>query len=161
MTTQTYGSYTALTVTNLHSLASSQTVGWQSAVIDNRSTGAIDYEILTIFDAANTAAANDKSLYVYMAPAMNDGTNWKYADGGTGTLPSGTEGSYTISTTTNNLVLLKRVFYTATDQVMQSIFTISPVYGQTMPDGFSFIVINYSGAALAASGNVVAYKAIT
>ena len=41
-----YGTYTALTITNLNSLASSATAGWQSARISNVSTLALDYEIV-------------------------------------------------------------------------------------------------------------------
>ena len=40
-----FGSYTAMTVTNLQSLASSATAGWQSARVSNVSTLALDYNI--------------------------------------------------------------------------------------------------------------------
>ena len=63
-------------------------------------------------------------------------------------------------TTTNNLVLLGVLAYTAQQQTMQGVFTLSNAFGQTMPDGFSIIIVNYTGAALSTSC-VVAYRAIT
>ena len=160
-----YGTYVALTVTNLNSLASSATAGWQSARIDNQtSVKALDYEITIKLDMANTAPANDKAVYVYISPAVttDGGTTWLQADGGTTTLPSGSEGTYTIAgvTTTNNLDLLRALAYTTADQVIQGTMRLSDLY-DTMPDGFSIIIVNYSGAAVAASGNIVAYRAIT
>lgn len=153
------GSYTALTVTNLHSLASSATAGWQSARIDNRSTKALDYEIMVLLDMANTAPANDKMVYVYVCPMMYDGSAWQVTDGGTTTLPSGSEGTYTIANP-NNLVLLGALNYTTQNQNVQKVMSLKSVLGASLPDGFSIIIVNYSGAALAASGNVVAHRAI-
>ena len=159
-----YGAFTSLTITNLNSLASSATAGWQSARIDNTSTLALDYEIVVKLDMANTAPANDKSVYVFISPAVVDssGPTWYQADGGTTTLPGGSEGTYTIAgtTATNNLDLIRALAYTTQDQVIQAVFRLSDIYS-TMPDGFQIIIVNFSGAAIAASGNVVAYRAIT
>lgn len=159
-----YGTYTALTITNLNSLASSATAGWQSARIDNQtSVKALDYEIVVSLTTANTAPANDKAVYVYISPAVttDGGTTWLQADGGTTTLPSGSQGTYTIGgvTTTNNLDLLRAVAYTAQQQTMQAVMRLSDLY-DTMPDGFQIIIVNYTGAALS-TGCVVAYRAIT
>lgn len=161
MATQTrnIGSHVSMTVTNLNSLANSATAGWQSARVDDTSTKAIDYEIIVKLDMASTAAANDKSIYVYVSPAYYDGSSWYHADGGTGTLPSGSEGTYTIGAP-NNLRILGILSYTTTDQVVQGTFNLSNAVGQTMPDGWSLVIINYSGASVASSGNMVAYKAI-
>lgn len=160
-----YGSYTAMTVTNLQSLASSATAGWQSARVDNQSSvKAIDYEIVVKLTTANTAPANDKAAYVFISPGVttDGGTTWLMADGGTTTLPSGSEGTYTIGgvTTTNNLVLLGTLAYTTQNQTMQGVFLLSNAFGYSMPDGFSIIIVNYTGAALSTSC-VVAYRAIT
>lgn len=160
-----YGTYTALTVTNLQSLANSATAGWQSARIDNQtSVKAIDYEIVVKLTTANTAPANDKAAYVFISPAVttDGGTTWLHADGGTTTLPSGSEGTYTIGgvTTTNNLKLLMTLAYTTQNQTMQGVAMLSDAMGASMPDGFSIIIVNYTGAALSTSC-VVAYRAIT
>lgn len=160
-----YGTYTALTVTNLQSLASSATAGWQSARIDNQtSVKALDYEITIKLPMANTAAANEKAVYVFASLAIttDGGTTWLQSDGGTTTLPSGSEGTYSIAgvTTTNNLAGPKRLAYTTTNQTIQATFMLSEIAGWNMPDGFSLIIVNYSGAALS-TGCVVAYRAIT
>lgn len=157
-----YGAYTALTITNLNSLANSATAGWQSDRISNLSTLALDYEILIRLNMANTAPANDRAVYVFISPAVYDGSTWYQADGGTTTLPSGTQGTYTIAgaTTTNNLDLLRALAYTTADQVIQATMRLSDLY-DTMPDGFSIIIVDFSGAAVGASDNIVAYRPIT
>jgi hypothetical protein len=156
-----YGSYTAVTVTALQSLASSATAGWQSGRISNVSTKAIDYNIFVKLTTANTAPANDKAAYVYISPAISTdgGTTWLQSDGGTTTLPSGTEGTYTIASP-NNLKLLGVLSYTTQQMVMQGSFSLSGAVGLSMPEGFSIIIVNYTGAALSTSC-VVAYEAIT
>lgn len=157
-----YGAYTALTVTNLQSLASSATAGWQSIRIDNQtSVKALDFEIFVKLTTANTAPANDKAAYVYLCPMMttDGGTTWLASDQGTTTLPTGAEGTTTIASP-NNLKLLGQLAYTTQQMVMQGSFLLSTCFGQYMPDGFSLIVINFSGAALSTSC-VVAYRAIT
>ena len=156
-----YGSYTAVTVTNLQSRASSATAGWQSARISNVSTKAVDYNIFVKLTTANTAPANDKAAYVYISPAMSTdgGTTWLQSDGGTGTLPGGSEGTYTIASP-NNLKLLGILWYTTQQMVMQGHFALSSTVGLSMPEGFQIIIVNYTGAALS-TGCVVSYEAIT
>jgi hypothetical protein len=155
-----YGSSTSLTVTGLASLANSATVGWQSDKIDNTSTKAIDYLIECTFPMASTAAANDKTVYLYACPAYYDGTTWYYSDGGTTTLPSGSNSAYTIGAS-NNLMLLKSWTYTATGQTVQGTVNLSQALGSSMPQGFSLIVVNYTGAAMAASGAKIQVTPIT
>lgn len=158
-----YGSYTALTVTNLQSLASSATAGWQSARIDNQSSvKALDFEIVVKLTTANTAPANDKCAYVYISPAMttDGGTTWLQTDQGTTTLPTGSEGTTTIVAGGGNLKLLGILSYATQQMVMQGVFNVSNAVGNSMPDGFSIIIINYTGAALSTSC-VVSYRAIT
>jgi len=66
-----YGTYTAMTVTNLQSLAidtADPFAGWQSARVDNQTTTkAVDYEIQILLSTAATAPANDKAIYVYIS----------------------------------------------------------------------------------------------
>lgn len=156
-----FGAYTAVTVTNLQSLASSATAGWQSGRISNISTLALDYNIFVKLTTANTAPANDQAAYVYISPAMSTdaGTTWLHADQGTTTLPTGTEGTTTIASP-NNLILLGILNYKTQQMVMQGNFLLSNAFGQFMPEGFSIIIINFSGAALS-TACVVAYEAIT
>lgn len=158
-----YGSYTAVTVTSLQSLASSATAGWQSARIDNQtSVKALDYEIFVKLTTANTAPANDKAMYVYVSPAIttDGGSTWLHADQGTTTLPTGSEGTTTIVAGGGNMRLLGVLAYTTQNMTVQGSFNLSNAIGQSMPDGFSIIIVNFSGAALS-TGCVVSYRAIT
>jgi hypothetical protein len=157
-----YGAYTAMTVTSLQSLASSATAGWRSALIDNQtSVKALDYEIFIKLTTANTAPANDKQAYVFACPGMttDGGTTWLMSDQGTGTLPTTSEGTTTIATP-NDLKPLGILSYTTQQMVMQGSFMLSNAVGQFMPDGFSIIITNFTGAALS-TACVVAYRALT
>lgn len=151
-----YGSTTVLTVTNLQSLASSATAGWQSDRIDNQTTTkAVDYEIFVKLTTANTAPGADKCMYIYVCPFYYDtiNTTWYATDQGTTTLPTGTQGTTTIASP-NSLLLGKILPYTTQQMVCQGIFFLSPLFGGQIPDGFSIIIINYSGAALSTSCKV-------
>lgn len=153
------GTPTTFTITNLNSLANSATAGWQSVRVDNTSNLYTDYLINVKVDMANTSPANDKAMYVYLCPWYYDGSTWYANSGGTTTLPSGSEGTYTIASP-NNLVPLGILAYTTADAIMQGAFTLSSAFGQDMPDGWSLVIINYTGAAIASSGNVVQYTGL-
>lgn len=156
-----YNQYIGLTTTNLQSLANSATVGWQSARIDNQTLiNALDYEITIKLTTANTAPANDKAIYIYASPAgtIDGGTTWLHCDGGTATLPSGTESAYTI-TSPNDLVLLGVLNYTTQNMTCQKTFLLSNAFGFFMPDGFSLVIVNFSGAALG-TGCTVGYRSV-
>jgi hypothetical protein len=147
-----YGSTTVMTVTNLQSLASSATAGWQSDKVSNLSNLAMDYEISVKLTTANTAAANDKCMYVYICPfyTTDGGTTWVAGSQGTATQPTGTQGTTTIASP-NQLRLLGVLNYTTQNMTVQDNFLLSSVFGSSMPDAFSIIIINFSGAALSTS----------
>ena len=155
------GTYTALAVTALQSMNNSQTIGWKSVLIDLQ-TALLpqDVEIFVKLTTANTAPANDKAAYVYICPAIttDGGTTWLYSDGGTGTLPTSGDASYTIANP-NDLILLGPMNYTTQQMTMQQWFSLSNAVGQTMPDGFLVIIVDFTGAALSTSC-VVAYRPV-
>lgn len=157
MATLVYGSLNTLTVTNLHSLASSATAGWQSAEIDNTGTIYVDALVQVVLDFANTAPANDKCVYIYAAGGAETGKLSNPA--------SGTQGSITlvdITANAQNLRLLGTIPYTTTDEVAESSpFSVANAFGGVMPAFWSVVLMNYSGAALAASGNTVKWRGIT
>ena len=154
------GTHTALTTTNLASLANSATVGWQSERVNLTAT-ALDYEIFVKLTMQAGAPASDKAAYVYVCPFYHYGTNYYAASQGTATLPTGTQGATTIASP-NNLRLLGVLSYTTTTMVLQDTFLISNCFGAEMPDSFSIIIINFTGATTNATvaNNVVAYKTI-
>ena len=150
-----YSSVQTMTVTNLHSKASSATAGWQSAVVDNTTDLYLDAQVQVVLDFANTAPANDQAAYVYAYAGLNT----------TYTNPaSGSEGSITltsIATTGQNLRLLGVLPYTTADEVVEgSPMSVAAAFGGTLPPKWGIVVMNYSGAALAASGNSVTWRGI-
>ena len=163
---QAYGSYTALTVTNLHSLASDDSepyTGWQSGKVDNQSSvKAIDYEVMVEIAAVNTAPADDKAVYVYAAPCVttDGGTTWKYTDPGyDDELLDGAEDTCSIGAA-HNMKLLGVLSYNHQNMVLNGTFMLSSAFGASMPDGFQIVIHNNAGFTFAGSGNIVAYRAI-
>jgi hypothetical protein len=159
-----YDTYTALTVTNLQSLANDSTDpygAWQSPRISNLSTLALDYEIILDLTTANTAPANDQAAYVYVCPWMttDGGTTW-IAGGnlGTTTLPTGSEGTASVSDP-NSMKLAATLPYKVAQQHLNGAFSVASVLGW-MPDAWSLVVRNCTGAALS-TGCVVSYRAIS
>lgn len=159
-----YGTYTAMTVTNLQSLASDAVdpfSGWQSARVDNQTaTKAIDFEVQILLSTAATAPANDKTVYVYLVPWMYDGATWTpMANFSTGTRPTGSEGTASMSDP-NSMIFAKGIPYFVTSQPLDAYFNVAAVCGGIVPDGWSLAIRNACGAALG-TGCVVAYRPIT
>lgn len=156
-----YGTYSALTVTNLQSLANDATDtfgGWQSARISNLSDLAIDREFFVDLSTAATAAANDKAAYVFLVPwiTTDGGTTWvPGANFGTTTVPTGSEGTATL-TEPNSMKFALALPYKDTSQRLQGAFTVASILGW-MPDAVSLAIRNCTGAALG-TGCVVAQR---
>lgn len=147
-----YSDAVSMTVTNLNSLASSATAGWQSAVVDNSTDLALDALVQVVLDFANTAPANDKAVYVYAYSGI--GTNY--------TEPcTGSEGAVTI-TNPNNLRLIGVLAYQTADMIIKSqLMSVAQAFGGVLPPKWGLVIINYTGAAIAASGNSVTYQRVT
>jgi hypothetical protein len=150
-----YSSVQSPTVTNLHSLASSPTAGWQMAVVDNTTDLYLDALVQVVLDFANTAPANDACAYVFAYAALNT----SYSNPA-----SGSQGAITltsIATTAQNLKLLGVMPYNTADEVVESaVFSVAAAFGGVLPPKWGLVIINYSGAALAASGNVVTWRGV-
>lgn len=165
MTTQNinYGTYTALAVTALQSLAidtSDPYSGWQSAIVDNRTTLALDYEVLIRLSTASTAPANDAAVYIYLVPWIHNSSTWvPMANFGTTTRPTGNEGTASISDP-NSMLGPICLSYKVTAQPIDGYLSIAALCGGVVPDGWSLAIRNNCGAALG-TGCVVAYRHIT
>lgn len=161
-----YGSYTAMTVTNLQSLASDSSdpfAGWQSARVDNQSSvKALDFEILIDLSITTGTVSGDSAVYVFLIPWMttDGGTTW--IPGGnfaTTTAPAGTEGTASISIP-NSMKGPFALPVKVQSQSVQGLFTVSQMCGGIVPDGWSLAIYNNCGIALL-TGQIVAYRAIT
>ena len=166
MTTENiaYGTYVAMTVTNLQSLAidtADPFAGWQSARVDNQTTTkAIDFEVQILLSTAATAPAKDKTVYVYLVPWMYDGAAWTpMANFSTTTRPTGTEGTASISDP-NSMKFAAGIPYVITSQPLDAFFSVAALCGGIVPDGWSLVIRNNCGAALG-TGCVVAYRPLT
>lgn len=160
---QVNGTYVAMTVTNLQSLASDATdpfAGWQSARVDNTSELAIDYEVQILLSTAASAPSGDGAAYAYLIPWMKDGSSaWTpMANFGTTTRPTGTEGTASISDP-NSMLGMIRIPYKITSQPLDQYFSVAQLCGGIMPDGFSIAIRNATGAALG-TGCVAAYRPV-
>jgi hypothetical protein len=155
-----YGTYTALTVSNLQSLANDSTdpfTAWQSDRVDNRTTLAQDYKISVYLPTANTSPANDATAYLYVIPWKHDGSGWVVqANFGTTTLPVGSEGSASISEP--NSMGVVSIPYKVAQQILARETTVASVLGY-MPQGFSLAIRNCTGAALS-TGCTAGYQTI-
>lgn len=150
-----YQAEQTLTVTNLHSLASSLTAGWQSAVVDNTTNLFEDYLVQVVLDFANTAPANSKAAIVY----FYSGLAAVYTNPA-----SGSEGAITLAAVdvnAQNLVEAGRIPYTTQDEVAESrVFSVAAMHGGIVPPSWGVVIMNHSGAALAGSGNTVKYRGV-
>lgn len=159
-----YGTWTAMTVTSLQSLAIDTTdpyAGWQSARVDNQTTTkALDFEVQILLSTAATPPANDSTVYVYVVPWVYDGSAWTpAANFGTTTRPTGSEGTASMSDP-NSMKFALGIPYKITSQPLDGWFTIAGVCNGVVPDGWSLAIRNNCGAALG-TGCVVAYRPIT
>lgn len=150
-----YGSEQTLTVTNLHSLASSNTAGWQSAAVDNTSDKYLDAMIYFVLDFANTAPANSKGVYVF----AYSGIGSIYTNPATGA-----EGTITLPDITANTVSLRPIgfipYVTQDETVESQHFSLAQTFGGVLPQKWGIVLMNHSGAALAASGNTAKWYGI-
>lgn len=157
-----YGSSSNLTVTNLHSLASSQTwvAGWTSGTVDNTTDLHIDKVVSAKF---TTAASNNQAgeIRVYGYAMLDDSTWPDIFSSGT----EGTEGAATVLDTEqfSGLVLL---WGTAVDSGASEAHNMPPT---SIRGAFGFIPAKFAlfvtgnattttTAQFAASGNQVTVK---
>lgn len=160
-----YQTYTTFTITNLESLANDATdpfSSWQSARVDNQTTNKyVDYEVICDLTTANTAPANDRAGYIYLVPWIYNGSSWVAGGNfGTTTLPTGSEGTASISDP-NSMKGPYPLPYKIAQQHLNGWFTVRQLcQADFCPDGWSLAFRNCTGAALS-TGNVVAYRGLT
>lgn len=154
---QSFQSAQTMTVTNLHSLASSATAGWQSDAVDNSSNLYLDDLFQLKLAFANTAPANSKCVFLFASHSIDGGTTY--------TNPAtGTEGTCTFVDVTANpqrMPVLGQIPYLAADEVARSrSFSMAATNSGVLPDHYAIALINHSGAALDASDNVVKHNGV-
>lgn len=152
---------TALTVTNLHSLASSTdwTAGWCSASFNNTSTKYMDWLIGVTF---TTEATNRQAGYIniYIVPALNDTPTWPATASGT----IGTEGALSFTDAEERDSLCELLASITVDTTASAIYAklcggVAARFGGVLPAYFAIFVTQNctttTTAGLAASGSAV------
>lgn len=138
---QAFGGATGITIT-LASLASSATVGRESASVDNTTNLYLDALVQVKIKTGAGAPANDKAVYVYIAGSVDNGTTWPDP-------ATGADASITITSTSNTLKLgaVINVVSAATNYISEPI-SVASLFGGSMPTKWSIVVINFAGQAL-------------
>ena len=135
-----YGTSTSIPSTNLQTLASSATAGWQGGAIDN----GVDLALAALIRVQITLAAgtpvNDKTVYVYVYES-EDGTN--YTDNATGS-----EGTLTRRDPTNMRLLGTIACPDAGALTYKQTFLYAP---GVMPRKWGLYLNNFTGFAFTAA----------
>lgn len=161
-----YVASSALTVTNLHSLASSQdwTAGWSSASTNNTTNKYLDflYGFTFTTHASNRQAG---SINIYVIGALNDTPTWPATASGT----IGTEGALSFTDTEERDTLCRLLGSIPVDNTASAIYTFPPtgiaqLFGGWVPPYHAlYIAQNCSTtttAGLASSGSAVYQTAV-
>ena len=158
---------TAMTVTNLHSLASSQdwTAGWTSAAVVNTSNVYLDYLYGFTF---TTHASNRQagSINIFVIASLNDTPTWPATASGT----IGTEGALSFTDAEERDTLCRLFGSITVDSTASAIYTfpqtgIAQLFGGVMPTHHAIFVAQNAAtttaAGLASSGSAVYYTPAT
>lgn len=158
---------TTVTVTNLHSLASSQdwTAGWSSASVANTSNVYLDYLYGFTF---TTHASNRQagSINIYVIASLNDTPTWPATASGT----IGTEGALSFTDSEERDTLCRLLGSITVDNTASAIYTfpqtgIAQLFGGVMPTHHAIYIAQNASttttAGLASSGSAVYYTPVT
>lgn len=159
---QAFQTEQSMTVTNLHSLASSATAGWGSAAVDNSTNLYQDALVAVHIAAVNTAPGSNKAIYVY-AYGSTDGAIWTSTGTSGGTV--GTEGALTFPSIATPLPVLMPLIgvipYPVQNKALDGgPFSVAKAFGGVLPRSWGVAILNYSGFTFAASGNTVKYQGV-
>lgn len=161
-----YVASVAPTVTNLHSLASSQDwlAGWTSGSVSNLTNEYLDYLYAGTF---TTHASNRQagSINVYVIAALNDTPTWPATASGT----IGTEGALSFTDTEERDSLARLLASITVDNTASAIYTFPPtgiaqMFGGMVPPYHAIYVAQNcattTAAGLASSGSAIYYTPV-
>jgi hypothetical protein len=162
ITSRTPGTHTALTTTNLLTLASSVAgtdAGWQSDGINT--SAETDLQLIFKFRlGAGTITANTR-LELWCSPGYDDGSAITYTSG-----LSGTQGTFTPATTgvKEQMILLHafRISAATASVTHAKVFPSLVAYLGAMPDRLALFAAHNAGSALSSTSGdfLVAYRSV-
>lgn len=158
---------TAVTVTNLHSLASEQSwlAGWTSNSVSNTTNVYMDY----LYGGTFTTHASNRqagTIYVFVIASLNDTPTWPATSAGT----IGTEGALTFTDTEERDCLVRILATITVDNTASAVYTfpqtgIANLFGGVVPTHHAiFVAQNCSTtttAGFAAAGSAIYYTPTT
>jgi hypothetical protein len=158
---------TAMTVTSLHSLASSQDwlTGWSSAAVVNTTNAYLDYLYGLTF---TTHVSNRQAgqINIFVIASLNDTPVWPATASGT----IGTEGALSFTDTEERDCLVRLLGSITVDSSASAIYTfpqtgIAQLFGGQVPTHHALYISQNCGttttAGLAAAGSAVYYTPVT
>lgn len=155
-----YAASSNLTVTNLHSVATSATLtaGWESAVIDNTTNLYVDYLVTAKIALGNSATAGE--IRIYAVGTLDDTPSYPTPFDGT----ESTEDTSTATLRDSHARLLAAVA-TRADPGTDDVYYLGPVsvasaFGGICPAKFVLFISHSTGVNLASSGNQVTVKGV-
>jgi hypothetical protein len=160
---------TAMTVTALHSLASSQdwSAGWSSATVVNTTNVYLDYLYGFTFTTASSGTRNTTAnINIYVIASLNDTPTWPATASGT----IGTEGALSFTDTEERDTLCRLLGSITVDNTASAIYTfpqtgIAQLFGGVMPTHHAIYVshnlMTTAVAGLHTSGSAVYYTPVT
>ena len=149
MTDVTFGSNTALTVTNLHSLGDGSY--WQSAKIDNGTVKGFWAEVFVTILTTTTAGSAAGYIELFHAGSVDAGTD--FAGGATGS-----EGSYanTGNLDINDADVVGNMACDASETTARTYRKRFVIHN--LSEDFALLIGNQSGTAIGATVNAVEYR---
>jgi len=151
---EAFATEVAFTVTNLHSLASSVTAGWQSAVVDNTSNLYLDALVMAVISFPNSTPGLSKAIFIYAYGGIASGTY---------TYPcTGTQGTITLADVTTNAIGPKRIGRVAIAAqnvvIPDGPFSVAAAFAGSLPPYWGLCAINHANQTLVSSGNAMSYR---
>jgi len=160
-----YGTAVTMTVTALHSLASSATnvAGWTSGGVDNITNVYTDYLISGQFVVDNAGAATvNKSIKVYAYAAFNDTPTWPdlFSSG-----TEGTEGAATVHDEEQRDCGMRLLWLGVVDAGTGETYVMPPTslaqaFGGVVPSDWALWVVQDTGQALESTGSALYYMPV-
>lgn len=154
-----YAASSNLTVTNLHSVASSASwiAGWESALIDNTANLYVDYLVSAKLALGNAATAGQ--IRAYIVPMLDDSA-WPDVIDGTESVETWTTTTIRDAATRLAAAVDTRADPGTDDVYFLSPFSVAALFGGVCPAKFVIFIAHSTGVNLAASGNQVTTKGV-
>jgi hypothetical protein len=155
-----YRASSNLTVTNLHSIATSATwvAGWESGVVDNTTNKDLDILVSGKIALGNSATVGQ--IRVYIVAPIDDAPTWP-------DVMDGTESVETWTTTTirDGAAKLGAAIETRADPGTDDVYWIAPfsvaaLFGGVLPPKFLIFVTHSTGVNLKASDNQITVQGV-